>query len=196
MEILAEIMRLRQVAVDPRLLDPKHGPPGAKLDVLAERVRALHEEGHQPLIFTQFLGSLARIEERLVQEGLKVLTLDGSLSAKERTKRVAAFQAGEADAFVMSLHAGGTGVTLTAADYVFHVDPWWNPAVEDQATGRAHRIGQKRPVHVYRLVTAGTIEEKILALHGSKKRMAGDLLEGLDDAKKLDLETLRGLLSA
>ncbi|MBK7151100.1 MAG: DEAD/DEAH box helicase [Sandaracinaceae bacterium] len=195
-EILAEIMRLRQVAVDPRLLDPKHGPPGAKLDVLAERVRALHEEGHQPLIFTQFLGSLARIEERLVQEGLKVLTLDGSLSAKERTKRVAAFQAGEADAFVMSLHAGGTGVTLTAADYVFHVDPWWNPAVEDQATGRAHRIGQKRPVHVYRLVTAGTIEEKILALHGSKKRMAGDLLEGLDDAKKLDLETLRGLLSA
>jgi superfamily II DNA or RNA helicase len=195
-EILAEIMRLRQVAVDPRLLDPKHGPPGAKLDVLAERVLALHEEGHQPLIFTQFLGSLARIEERLVQEGLKVLTLDGSLSAKERTKRVAAFQAGDADAFVMSLHAGGTGVTLTAADYVFHVDPWWNPAVEDQATGRAHRIGQKRPVHVYRLVTAGTIEEKILALHGSKKRMAGDLLEGLDDAKKLDLETLRGLLSA
>ena len=83
-----------------------------------------------------------------------------------------------------------------AADYVFHVDPWWNPAVEDQATGRAHRIGQKRPVHVYRLVTAGTIEEKILALHGSKKRMAGDLLEGLDDTKKLDLETLRGLLSA
>ncbi len=195
-EILAEIMRLRQVAVDPRLLDAKHGPAGAKLDVLAERVRALRDEGHQPLIFTQFLGSLARIEERLAQEGLTVLTLDGSLSAKERTKRVAAFQAGEADAFVMSLHAGGTGVTLTAADYVFHVDPWWNPAVEDQATGRAHRIGQKRPVHVYRLITAGTIEEKILALHGSKKRMAGDLLENLDDAQKLDLETLRGLLRA
>jgi SNF2 family DNA or RNA helicase len=125
-----------------------------------------------------------------------VLTLDGSLPAKERTKRVAAFQAGEADAFVMSLHAGGTGVTLTAADYVFHVDPWWNPAVEEQATGRAHRIGQRRPVHVYRLVTAGTIEEKILALHRRKQRLTSDLLEGLDNATKLDLDTLRGLLSA
>ncbi|MCA9534087.1 MAG: DEAD/DEAH box helicase [Myxococcales bacterium] len=195
-EILAEITRLRQVAVDPRLFDAKHGPPGAKLDVLAERVRALHDEGHQPLIFTQFLGSLARIEERLAQEGLTVLTLDGSMSAKERTKRVAAFQAGEADAFVMSLHAGGTGVTLTAADYVFHVDPWWNPAVEEQATGRAHRIGQRRPVHVYRLVTAGTIEEKILALHKRKRRLTSDLLEGLDSAQKLDLETLRALIDA
>ncbi|MEZ4329689.1 MAG: DEAD/DEAH box helicase [Polyangiales bacterium] len=195
-EILAEIMRLRQVAVDPRLHDPKHGPEGAKLEVLAERVVALHEEGHQPLVFTQFLGALARIEERLTREGLTVLTLDGSLAAAERTKRVAAFQAGEADVFVMSLHAGGTGVTLTAADYVFHVDPWWNPAVEEQATGRAHRMGQHRPVHVYRLATAGTIEEKILALHGRKKQLSSDLLEGLDDAKKLDLDTLRALLSA
>ena len=142
------------------------------------------------------LFALARIEERLQQEGLTVLTLDGSLSAKERTKRVAAFQAGEADAFVMSLHAGGTGVTLTAADYVFHVDPWWNPAVEEQATGRAHRMGQHRPVQVYRLVTAGTIEEKILALHGRKKKLTSDLLEGLDNAQKLDIDTLRMLLSA
>jgi superfamily II DNA or RNA helicase len=192
--LLAEITRLRQAAVDPRLLDSKDAPSGAKLEVLVERIVALHEEGHRPLVFTQFLGSIALIEARLAEEGLRVLTLDGSLSPGVRSERVAAFQAGEADAFVMSLHAGGVGVTLTAADYVFHVDPWWNPAVEAQATGRAHRIGQRRPVHVYRLVTAGSIEEKILALHRTKKQLAGDLLEGLDEAQKLDLETLRGLL--
>jgi superfamily II DNA or RNA helicase len=194
-QLLAEITRLRQAAVDPRLLDATVAPEGAKLEVLVERILALHDEGHRPLVFTQFLGSIALIEARLAAEGLTVLTLDGSLSPGARSERVAAFQAGEADVFVMSLHAGGVGVTLTAADYVFHVDPWWNPAVEAQATGRAHRIGQRRPVHVYRLVTAGSIEEKILALHRTKKRLAGDLLEGLDEASKLDLETLRGLLA-
>jgi SNF2 family DNA or RNA helicase len=195
-DVLAEIMRLRQAAVDPRLLGDDHAPQGAKLGLLAERVLALHAEGHQALIFTQFLDSLARIDARLRDEGLRVLTLDGSLSARARTQRVAAFQAGEADAFVMSLHAGGTGVTLTAADYVFHVDPWWNPAVEEQATGRAHRMGQRRPVHVYRLITEGTIEEKILALHRNKRRLTRDVLDGLEDASQLDLETLRGLVGA
>ncbi|MDH5493254.1 MAG: DEAD/DEAH box helicase, partial [Myxococcales bacterium] len=193
MQMLAEITRLRQAAVDPRLLEAG-APHGAKLELLAERVVALHAEGHRPLIFTQFLGSLARIERRLKDEGLEVLTLDGSLSAKERSARVATFQSGEADAFVMSLHAGGVGITLTAADYIFHVDPWWNPAVEEQATGRAHRIGQRRPVHVYRLITAGSIEEKILELHHTKRKLTGDLLEGLGQAQRLDLETLRGLL--
>ncbi|MCA9574358.1 MAG: DEAD/DEAH box helicase [Polyangiales bacterium] len=193
-KLLTEILKLRQAAVDPRVLNAE-GPAGAKLEVLTERVLALHEEGHQALVFTQFLDMLGRVEQRLSAEGLRVLTLDGSLSAKARTAQVAAFQAGEADVFVMSLHAGGVGVTLTAADYVFHLDPWWNPAVEDQATGRAHRIGQKRPVHVYRLITAGTLEEKILALHGTKRQLSGDLLEGLDEAKKLDLETLRELLT-
>ena len=101
--------------------------------------------------------------------------LDGSTPAAEREKRVAAFQGGEATLFLISLKAGGTGLNLTAADYVIHLDPWWNPAVEDQATDRAHRIGQKRPVTVYRLVTQGTIEEKILRLHRSKR----DLAEGI-----------------
>lgn len=193
MQILAEITRLRQAAVDPRVLD-EEAPAGAKLEVLVERVLALHEEGHRPLIFTQFLPSLSRIQRSLEREGLVVLTLDGSLSAKERGARVEQFQQGNADAFVMSLHAGGVGITLTAADYIFHVDPWWNPAVEEQATGRAHRIGQKRPVHVYRLVTAGSIEEKILELHSTKRKLTGDLLEGLGEAQKLDIDTLRGLL--
>ena len=96
----------------------------------------------------------------------------------------------------MSLKAGGVGINLTGADYVIHVDPWWNPAVEDQATGRAHRIGQRRPVTVYRLVTEGSIEEKILELHTSKRDLADDLLAGLDSAKKLDLDALRALLQS
>lgn len=193
-QVLAEIMKLRQAAVDPRLVDPDSGPAGSKLDVLVERVTALRDEGHRALVFSQFLGSMKAVKERLEGEGLEVLSLDGSTPAKQRADLVEAFQNGEADVFVMSLKAGGVGVNLTAADYVFHLDPWWNPAVEDQATGRAHRIGQERPVTVYRLVTRGTIEEKILALHDSKRALAEDLLEGLEAAKKLDLEELRALL--
>jgi SNF2 family DNA or RNA helicase len=105
-----------------------------------------------------------------------------------------AFQAGEGDVFVLSLRAGGVGINLTGADYVFHVDPWWNPAVEDQASDRAHRIGQRRPVTVYRLITAGTIEDKILELHASKRQLADDLLDGLERGEVLDLDQLRALL--
>lgn len=192
--VLGEILKLRQAAIAPRLVDQNYGPESAKLDVLVERVVALHSEGHRPLIFTQFLESLGTIERRLGEAGLTVLTLDGSLSAAARSARVDAFQRGDGDAFVMSLHAGGVGVTLTAADYVFHVDPWWNPAVEEQATGRAHRIGQTRPVHVYRLISEGTIEEKMLALHRQKRQLSNDILEDMGGAGALDSETLLSLL--
>jgi SNF2 family DNA or RNA helicase len=180
--------------VDPRLVDPELGPPGAKLDALIERLEALKEEGHRALVFSQFLGSLAMARERLEQAGIAYLTLDGSTSPSERARRIEAFQDGEADVFLMSLKAGGVGVNLTGADYVIHLDPWWNPAVEEQATGRAHRIGQRRPVTVYRFVTEGSIEEKILAMHQKKRALADDLLSGLDKSQRLDLDELRSLL--
>jgi superfamily II DNA or RNA helicase len=188
-QVLAEITRLRQAAIDPRVLDPD-GPKGAKLDVLVERLHELRAEGHRALVFTQFLGSLAAVRDRLSVEGIDHQELDGSTPSAERARRIEAFQAGEADVFLLSLRAGGTGVNLTGADYVFHLDPWWNPAVEDQASDRAHRIGQDRPVTIYRLVTEGTIEEKIFALHATKRQLADDLLTGLDRAEALNVEQL------
>jgi SNF2 family DNA or RNA helicase len=192
--ILAEITRLRQAAVDPRLLDQAAAPSGAKIDALVEQVLALREEGHRALVFTQFLGSMALLRERFDAANVEYLELDGSTSAAERARRVDAFQSGEADVFMLSLRAGGVGMNLTGADYVLHLDPWWNPAVEDQATDRAHRIGQTRPVTVYRLVTEGSIEEKILALHQSKRELADDILAGLEGTDALDLDALMSLI--
>ncbi|NUT13837.1 MAG: SWF/SNF helicase family protein, partial [Cupriavidus sp.] len=132
--------------------------------------------------------------------GLALQYLDGATPAAERTRRVAAFQAGEGDVFLISLKAGGFGLNLTAADYVIIADPWWNPAAEDQAMGRAHRIGQQRPVTVYRLINAGTIEERIVELHRDKRALADGLLEA-DDANAAgtgaplpDVDELVGLL--
>jgi superfamily II DNA or RNA helicase len=193
--ILAAITRLRQAAVDPRLLDEYRAPAGAKIDALVEHVLALREEGHRALVFTQFLTSMALLRAAFVAAGIEFLELDGATPAAERARRVDAFQAGEGDVFVLSLRAGGVGMNLTGADYVLHLDPWWNPAVEDQATDRAHRIGQSRPVTVYRLISKGTIEEKILALHAAKRNLADDLLAGLEGAGALDLDELVGLLS-
>ncbi|MCH1504470.1 MAG: SWF/SNF helicase family protein, partial [Verrucomicrobiales bacterium] len=118
----------------------------------------------------------------------------GSTPAKKRQQAVDAFQRGEDDVFLISLRAGGTGLNLTAADYVIHMDPWWNPAVEDQASDRAHRIGQQRPVTVYRLVVANTIEEKIVNLHHQKRDLADSLLSGTETAGKLSPEQLLDLL--
>ncbi len=120
--------------------------------------------------------------------------LDGATPAKTRQKRIDAFQNGDGDLFLISLKAGGLGLNLTAADYVIHMDPWWNPAVEDQASDRAHRIGQTRPVTVYRLVTADTIEEKIVQLHHAKRDLADSLLKGTDTAHTLTADELIDLL--
>ncbi|HNH47759.1 MAG TPA: C-terminal helicase domain-containing protein, partial [Myxococcota bacterium] len=121
--------------------------------------------------------------------------LDGASSPTARKKSVKDFQAGAGDVFLISLRAGGTGLTLTAADYVIHLDPWWNPAVEDQASDRAHRMGQRRPVTIYRMVAKHTIEERIVALHQRKRELAASLLEGAD-GQKLSAEELLDLLSA
>lgn len=194
--VLAEITRLRQAAIDPRLLDEDLAPAGSKLDEACERIVALHADGHRCLVFTQFLGCIRRLDERLSERGLEVLTLDGSTPAALRKARIDTFQRGEADAFIMSLKAGGVGINLTAAQYVIHMDPWWNPAVEEQATARSHRMGQREPVTMYRLITQGSIEEQILELHERKRGLAQDLLGGMESAKPLDLDALRGLLGA
>ncbi|HPP84268.1 MAG TPA: C-terminal helicase domain-containing protein, partial [Rubrivivax sp.] len=149
---------------------------------------------HQALVFSQFTDFLKLLAERLDAAGLRYQYLDGSTPAAARGERVAAYQRGEADLFLVSLKAGGFGLNLTAADYVVIADPWWNPAAEDQAMGRAHRIGQQRPVTVYRLVTAGSIEERIVALHQDKRELAEGLLAEQDGGAPLAAGELIELL--
>ena len=179
--VLAQIMRLRRAACDPRLA-VADAVGGAKLDALIELIDELIANRHKALVFSQFTGFLDLAQERLKARGIHVHRLDGSTPATARAARVAAFQAGEGDVFLISLKAGGSGLNLTAADYVILCDPWWNPAVEAQAAGRSHRIGQNRPVTVYRLLTAGTIEERIIAMHETKRAIADALLDQADEA--------------
>ena len=194
MQVLAELMRLRRAACDPRLVSPELGLVGAKLGEFERIVRELVDGSHKALVFSQFTDFLKILAERLDAMGVSYQYLDGSTPAAERTKRVAAFQRGEGEVFLISLKAGGFGLNLTMADYVLIVDPWWNPAAEDQATGRAHRMGQQRPVTVYRLVTAGSVEERIIDLHRDKRGLADGILEGQEEATVLDAKALAALL--
>ncbi|OYU28648.1 MAG: DNA helicase [Burkholderiales bacterium PBB2] len=194
MQVLAELMRLRRAACDPRLVAPELGLIGAKLGEFERIVRELVEGSHKALVFSQFTDYLALLAERLRAMDVPFQYLDGSTPAAERSQRVAAFQRGEGEVFLISLKAGGFGLNLTMADYVLIVDPWWNPAAEDQATGRAHRMGQQRPVTVYRLVTAGSVEERIIDLHRDKRGLADGILEGQDEATVLDAQALAALL--
>lgn len=191
---LAWLTKLRQLACHPRLVDQDWKKGSAKLELLMSLVEELREGKHRALIFSQFVKHLSLIRESLDEREIEYQYLDGATPAKERQRRVDAFQDGEGDLFLISLKAGGTGLNLTGADYVIHLDPWWNPAVEDQATDRAHRIGQERPVTVYRLVTEGTIEEQILALHADKRELVAGVLDGTDLAAKMDTETLIQLI--
>jgi len=193
-ELLAALTRLRQLACHPRLGDPDSMLPSSKLERLVERVEELRAEGGRALVFSQFVQLLKLAREALEGRGFSVQYLDGQTPPAERQARVEAFQRGEGDVFLISLKAGGTGLNLTAADHVIHLDPWWNPAVEDQATDRAHRIGQTRPVTVSRLVSQGTIEEAILALHAEKRELAASLLSEADGAAALTPEQLLALL--
>jgi SNF2 family DNA or RNA helicase len=192
--VLAELTRLRRAACDPRLAAPELGRIGAKVQAFERLAAELVESRHQALVFSQFTDFLKLLAERLDAAGLRYQYLDGSTPAAARGERVAAFQRGEADLFLVSLKAGGFGLNLTAADYVVIADPWWNPAAEDQAMGRAHRIGQQRPVTVYRLVTAGSIEERIVALHQDKRELAEGLLAEQDGGAPLAAGELIELL--
>ncbi|MEA2039445.1 MAG: DEAD/DEAH box helicase [Thermodesulfobacteriota bacterium] len=194
LRILAEIMKLRRACCNTRLIVPESGLPSAKLDLFGEVVSELLENRHKALVFSQFVGHLSIIREFLDIKGIDYRYLDGSTPAARRSEEVNAFQAGQGDLFLISLKAGGLGLNLTAADYVIHMDPWWNPAVEDQASDRAHRIGQQRPVTVYRLVTRDTIEEKIVKLHQEKRDLASSLLEGSDMSGKMSAGELLKLI--
>jgi superfamily II DNA or RNA helicase len=167
--ILAALTRLRQLALDPALVEPEHDGRAlaAKLELLVERLRELDQEGHPVLVFSQFTGFLRRAEAALTAAGLRTCYLDGS--TPDRQQVIRSFRDGKSAAFLISQKAGGFGLTLTEADYVFVLDPWWNPAAEAQAIDRAHRIGQDNPVTVYRLVASNTIEEKVVALQERKR---------------------------
>ncbi|MEZ4772714.1 MAG: DEAD/DEAH box helicase [Bacteroidia bacterium] len=194
LQILAEIMRLRRLCCHPKLVDKNSKVAGSKLAIFGEIVNDLRENNHKALVFSQFVGHLDIVREWVEDQGIPYQYLDGSTPQKQREIAIKSFQSGKGDLFLISLKAGGVGLNLTAADYVIHLDPWWNPAVEDQASDRAHRIGQERPVTIYRLVTKGTIEEKILQLHHDKRDLADSLLEGTDTSGKLSADALLQLL--
>jgi SNF2 family DNA or RNA helicase len=175
--ILDALLKLRQVCCDPRLVKAttaRKVAERAKLDLLMAMLPELVDEGRRILVFSQFTSMLALIEQELAAAGIDYTLLTGSTSDREAPVR--RFQAGEVPVFLISLKAGGVGLNLTAADTVIHYDPWWNPAVENQATDRAHRIGQDKPVFVYKLIVSGSIEEKILALQEKKAELAAGIL--------------------
>ncbi len=194
LKILAELTRLRQLCCNPSLVMPESDIKSSKLKVFSDTVDELLENRHKALVFSQFVGHLKILRQFLDSRNITYQYLDGSTSAKKRQSRINAFQGGQGDLFLISLKAGGSGLNLTAADYVIHMDPWWNPAVEDQASDRAHRIGQVRPVTVYRLVVKDTIEERIMALHEEKRDLARNLLTGSDIAGKISADELLELL--
>ena len=196
LQVLAELTRLRRFCCHPTLVLPDCGLAGSKLEAFGGIVEELRENQHRALVFSQFVDHLAIVRNWLDGQGIRYQYLDGATPAKARQASVEAFQRGEGEVFLISLKAGGSGLNLTAADYVIHLDPWWNPAVEDQASDRAHRIGQQRPVTIYRLVTENTIEERILALHAEKRDLADSLLEGGEVSARLDAEALLALLRA
>jgi superfamily II DNA or RNA helicase len=194
-QVLAEIMRLRRAACHPDLVAPELKITSAKLEQLVELVQELTDNRHRALVFSQFVDYLTLVRERLDKEGIDYQYLDGSTSQKNRDAAVAAFQRGEGKVFLLSLKAGGVGINLTAADYVIHLDPWWNPAVEQQASDRAHRIGQTRPVTIYKLVLKGSIEEQVIALHASKRELIDQVIEGQTSAAKMSVDELLALLA-
>jgi SNF2-related domain/Helicase conserved C-terminal domain/Bacterial SNF2 helicase associated len=186
LHVLEALLRLRQVACHPRLVQETAKPVSAKFDLLMDQLTEIIEEGHKALVFSQFTSLLALLQERLNAAGIVYEYLDGQTT--DRQRRVERFQLDDqCPLFLLSLKAGGTGLNLTAADYVYLLDPWWNPAVEAQAIDRTHRIGQTRPVFAYRLVARNTIEERILELQQSKR----DLAEAILSEDNATLATLR-----
>jgi superfamily II DNA or RNA helicase len=193
MQILEALLRLRQAACHPGLIDKAQAAdPCAKFEVLVPRLQELVEDGRQVLVFSQFTTLLGLLRTKLDEASLTYEYLDGR--TRNREARVARFQNGECPVFLVSLKAGGLGLNLTAAEYVFLLDPWWNPAVEAQAIDRAHRIGQTRPVFAFRLIARDTVEEKVLQLQASKRRLADAIVRAdealIRDLRREDLELL------
>ena len=178
MQILAELTRLRQLCCDPALLYKDYNEGSAKVEMCVDLIRRAIDGGHKILLFSQFTSMLDILQRRLKQEGIEFFSLVGSTPKELRIQMTEEFNTGNVPVFCISLKAGGTGLNLTAADIVIHFDPWWNVAVQNQATDRAHRIGQKHVVTVYKLIASGTIEENIMRLQEKKQRLAEQLLSG------------------
>jgi SNF2 family DNA or RNA helicase len=190
---LEALLRLRQACCHSALIPGQEAESSSKVDLLVESLQEAVADGHKSLVFSQWTSLLDLIEPRLTREKIAFTRLDGS--TRDRQGVVQAFQEESGPpVMLISLKAGGAGLNLTAADHVFLVDPWWNPAVEDQAADRAHRIGQERPVMIHRLVANGTVEERILALQGEKRALAEAALSGADRAASLTRDDLISLL--
>ncbi len=196
MQILSALTRLRQICCHPSTFVENYNGDSGKLELLMEILPGILENEHRVLIFSQFTSMLSIIADRFTEAGISFYYLDGSTKPEERIKMVNAFNEGEKQVFLISLKAGGTGLNLTGADTVIHYDPWWNPAVEDQATDRAYRIGQKNTVNVIRLLTKNTIEEKIFKLQEKKKDLSDSVIEAKEVfINKLTKEEMEELLS-
>jgi SNF2 family DNA or RNA helicase len=194
---LAEITHLRQCACDIRLVEnagTDNEKEGSKIVALIELLQTILESHAAALVFSQFTSYLSLIRRALDKADIPYLYIDGSVPIKEREKMVERFQSGECPVFLISLKAGGLGLNLTRANYVVHMDPWWNPAIEAQATDRAHRIGQKNNVTVYHLIAESTIEEKIQRMHEQKQELVENILESTDKSYKLTGEELLKLV--
>ena len=211
MAALTQLLRLRQICCDPRLLQSEQAPAegtlaaeltdaavdSAKLEALRELISEAVDDGHRILIFSQFTSLLALLRDDLKSQEIEYCYLDGSMTPKARQAEVDRFQkTNQVPIFLLSLKAGGTGLNLTGADTVVHFDPWWNPAIEAQATDRAHRIGQTKVVTSYKLIASGTVEEKVLGLQAEKRALLADVFEASEAAaSKLSIADLRSLLS-
>ena len=184
-KILAILTKLRQICNSPALFKEDYSGEVAKIEVLKDLMPDITENGHRLLIFSQFVGTLKEIEKELTNMGIEYFYIDGNVKSKERVEICNRFNDGERQVVLISLKAGGTGLNLVGADVVIHYDPWWNIAVENQASDRAYRIGQKKSVQVIKLVTEGTIEEKIIKIQEKKRQLSENLLESKDGEKVL-----------
>lgn len=193
-QILSALTRLRQICCHPSTFVENYNGGSGKLELLMEQIPAILENGHRILLFSQFTSMLKLIEKELKKENITYFYLDGATKPEERIEMVNQFNAGDKEIFLVSLKAGGTGINLTGADTVIHYDPWWNPAVEEQATDRVYRIGQKNTVHVIKLLTKGTIEEKIYKLQEKKKELSDSVISAkevfINKLSKKEIEEL------
>ena len=192
---LAEITRLRQASCSAQLVEKNWTGECSKINVLSDLLQEILGGGNSVLIFSQFTSFLSMVCDALDRQHQPYLYLDGSVPVKQRDQLVQEFQHGKCPVFLISLKAGGLGLNLTGANYVIHLDPWWNPAIEQQATDRAYRIGQRQNVTVYHLISQHTIEDKILRLHQTKRNLADAMLSGTNESHKLTSKDLLEMIN-
>ena len=196
--ILQLLTKLRQICIDPRILYANYKGGSGKMEEFVKTVKEVIKNGHKILVFTSFKTALSLAKEELNKNNITSYTIDGSVASKKRIELVDKFNTDNTNVFFIMLKSGGTGLNLTSADVVIHLDLWWNPQAENQATDRAHRIGQKNVVDVIRFITKGTIEEKILDLQNKKKILSDKLIDansGDNTFSKLTEQDIKELLS-